>query len=104
MTLIPKQVVKVAPPTPLKLSPGKSVEVSLKLVRQFDYEGAFSIGISSRPTKVRDEFLRQADYHIKVQSWNGHLLIYGVKPFTHVHGATFNFDKGYPSLDLIEIV
>jgi len=67
-------------------------------------EGAFSIGISSRPTKVRDEFLRQADYHIKVQSWNGHLLIYGVKPFTHVHGATFNFDKGYPSLNLIEIV
>src|SRR6266571_4787699 len=36
-------------------------------------EGAFSIGISSRPTKVRDEFLRQADYHVKVQSWNGHL-------------------------------
>jgi KaiC/GvpD/RAD55 family RecA-like ATPase len=67
-------------------------------------EGAFSIGISSRPTKVRDEFLRQADYHIKIQSWNGHLLIYGVKPFTHIHGATFNFDKGYPSLDLIEIV
>jgi len=27
-----------------------------------------------------------------------------VKPFTHIHGATFNFDKGYPSLDLIEIV
>jgi KaiC/GvpD/RAD55 family RecA-like ATPase len=67
-------------------------------------EGAFSIGISSRNTKVREEFLRQADYHIKVQSWNGHLLIYGVKPFTHIYGATFNFDKGYPSLDLIEIV
>ena len=67
-------------------------------------EGAFSIGISSRNTKVREEFLRQADYHIKVQSWSGHLLIYGVKPFTHIHGATFNFDKGYPSLDLIEIV
>jgi len=67
-------------------------------------EGAFSIGMSSRNTKVREEFLRQADYHIKVQSWNGHLLIYGVKPFTHIHGATFNFDKGYPSLDLIEIV
>jgi KaiC/GvpD/RAD55 family RecA-like ATPase len=64
----------------------------------------FSIGISSRPTKLRDEFLRQADYHIKVQDWNGHLLIYGVKPFTQVHGATFNFDKGYPSLDLVEIV
>ena len=67
-------------------------------------EGAFSIGMSSRNTKVREEFLRQADYHIKIQSWNGHLLIYGVKPFTHIHGATFNFDKGYPSLDLIEIV
>ncbi len=64
----------------------------------------FSIGISSRPTKLRDEFLRQADYHIKVQDWNGHLLVYGVKPFTQVHGATFNFDKGYPSLDLVEIV
>jgi len=67
-------------------------------------EGAFSSGMSSHNTKVREEFLRQADYHIKVQSWNGHLLIYGVKPFTHIHGATFNFDKGYPSLDLIEIV
>jgi circadian clock protein KaiC len=64
----------------------------------------FSIGISSRPTKLRDEFLRQADYHIKIQDWNGHLLIYGVKPFTQVHGATFNFDKGYPCLDLVEIV
>ena len=64
----------------------------------------FSVGISSRPTKLRDEFLRQADYHIKLQDWNGHLLIYGVKPFTQVHGATFNFDKGYPSLDLVEIV
>jgi len=64
----------------------------------------FSVGISSRPTKLRDEFLRQADYHIKVQDWNGHLLVYGVKPFTHIHGATFNFDKGYPSLDLVEIV
>ncbi len=67
-------------------------------------QGAFAIGISSRPTKVRDEFLRQADYHIKIQSWNGHLFIYVVKPFTHVHGATFNFDKGYPSLQLIEVV
>ena len=64
----------------------------------------FSVGISSRPTKLRDEFLRQADYHIKVQDWNGHLLLYGVKPFTHVHGAAFTFDKGYPSLDLVEIV
>jgi len=64
----------------------------------------FSVGISSRPTKLRDEFLRQADYHIKIQDWNGHLLAYGVKPFTHVHGAAFNFDKGYPSLDLVEIV
>jgi KaiC/GvpD/RAD55 family RecA-like ATPase len=64
----------------------------------------FSIGISSRPTKLRDEFLRQADYHIKVQDYNGHLLIYGVKPFTQVHGATFNFHKGYPSLELVEIV
>jgi KaiC/GvpD/RAD55 family RecA-like ATPase len=67
-------------------------------------EGAFSIGISSRPTKVRDEFLRQADYHIKVQSRDGHLMVYGVKPFTHVHGATFSFDKGYPSLNLVEVV
>ncbi|HZY47870.1 MAG TPA: gas vesicle protein GvpD P-loop domain-containing protein [Candidatus Bathyarchaeia archaeon] len=67
-------------------------------------QGAFSIGISSRATKIREEFLRQADYHIKVESWNGHLLIYGVKPFTHIHGAAFNTDKGYPSLDLVEIV
>src|SRR5207249_5317923 len=31
-------------------------------------EAAFSIGISSRPAKVRDEILRQADSHIKVES------------------------------------
>lgn len=67
-------------------------------------EGAFSIGISSRPTKVREEFLRQADYHVKLQNWNGYLFVYGVKPFTHVHGASFNLDKGYPTLDLLEIV
>jgi KaiC/GvpD/RAD55 family RecA-like ATPase len=64
----------------------------------------FSIAVSSRPTKLRDEFLRQADYHIKIQDWNGHLLLYGVKPYTPVHGATFTFDKGYPSLSLVEIV
>jgi KaiC/GvpD/RAD55 family RecA-like ATPase len=64
----------------------------------------FSIAVSSRPTKLRDEFLRQADYHIKIQDWNGHLLLYGVKPYTPVHGATFTFDKGYPSLNLVEIV
>src|SRR5205823_12448889 len=46
------------------------------------HEGAFSIGISSRNTKVREEFLRHADYHIMVQSWSGHRLIYGLIPYT----------------------
>jgi len=30
--------------------------------------------------------------------------MYGVKPFTNVHGVEFEFDKGYPSLKLTEIV
>jgi len=40
-------------------------------------EGAFSIGISSRNTKVREEFLRQADDHIKVQSETVHTYSWG---------------------------
>jgi KaiC/GvpD/RAD55 family RecA-like ATPase len=65
---------------------------------------SFSIGISSRSSKLRDEFLRQADYHLKLQDWDGRLLVYGVKPATHLQAATFNFEKGYPSLELTEIV
>lgn len=67
-------------------------------------ENTFSVGISSRSSKLRDEFLRQADYHLKLQDWDGCLLVYGVKPATHLQAATFNFEKGYPSLDLVEIV
>jgi KaiC/GvpD/RAD55 family RecA-like ATPase len=66
--------------------------------------GALSIGVISRPTSFREELLRAVDYHLKMQTVNGSLLIYGVKPFTNVHGVRFGFERGYPRLSLTEIV
>jgi hypothetical protein len=66
--------------------------------------GALSIGVISRPTSLREELLRAVDYHLKMQTVNGSLLIYGVKPITNVHGVRFGFERGYPRLSLTEIV
>lgn len=65
---------------------------------------ALSIGIAYRPTKVREEFLRIADYYFKVENLSGSLLLYGVKPFTNIHGVEFAFERGIPSVRLTEIV
>jgi len=66
--------------------------------------GALSIGVISRPTSFREELLRAVDYHLKMQTVNGSLLIYGVKPITNVHSVRFGFERGYPRLSLTEIV
>jgi hypothetical protein len=66
--------------------------------------GALSIGVISRPTSFREELLRAVDYHLKMQTVNGSLLIHGVKPITNVHGMRFGFERGYPRLSLTEIV
>ena len=66
--------------------------------------GAVSVGVISRPTNLREELLRAVDYHLKMQTINGSLLIYGVKPITNVHGVKFGFERGYPRLSLTEIV
>src|SRR6266849_7747051 len=66
--------------------------------------GALSIGVISRPTSFREELLRAVDYHLKMQTINGSLLIFGVKPITNVHGMRFGFERGYPRLSLTEIV
>ncbi|HVH16008.1 MAG TPA: ATPase domain-containing protein [Candidatus Angelobacter sp.] len=66
--------------------------------------GAVTLAVASEPSKVRDTFLRTADYYLKVDSINDTMVLYGVKPFTNVHGVEFGFDKGYPSLKLTEIV
>lgn len=65
---------------------------------------AFYLAVASRHTRLRDEYLRSADYHLKIQSIDGSLAIYGVKPFTALNGATLDFDKGYPVLKLMEVV
>lgn len=65
---------------------------------------ALSVGVISRPTNLREELLRAVDYHLKMQTVNGSLLIYGVKPITNVHGVRFGFERGYPRLYLTEIV
>src|SRR2546422_783818 len=66
--------------------------------------GAVILAVASEPNKIREAFLRTADYYLKVESINDTMVIYGVKPFTNVHGIEFAFDKGYPSLKLTEIV
>ncbi len=45
--------------------------------------GALSIGVISRPTSLREELLRAVDYHLKMQTVNGSLLIYA-----HLWGQT----------------
>jgi KaiC/GvpD/RAD55 family RecA-like ATPase len=66
--------------------------------------GAVSVGVISRPTSLREELLRAIDYHLKMQTVNGSLLIYGIKPITNVHGVKFEFQRGNPRLSLTEIV
>ncbi len=44
--------------------------------------GALQICTSSLPTNLRQDTLRNADYHLKVQNEGGSFLVYGIKPFT----------------------
>lgn len=66
--------------------------------------GAVTLALASQPNKMKEGFLRTADYYLKIESINDTMIIYGVKPFTNIHGIEFAFDKGYPSLNLTEIV
>ena len=66
--------------------------------------GAVTLAIASELNKMRDAFLRIADYYLKVENINNTTVLYGVKPFTNVHGVEFAFDRGNPMLKLTEIV
>ena len=65
---------------------------------------ALQICTSSIPTKVRQDTLRNADYHLKVQNEGGCFLVYGIKPFTQEYAVRAEFDKGYPMITLIPVV
>ncbi len=66
--------------------------------------GALQICTSSLPTKVRQDALRNADYHLKVQNEGDSFLVYGIKPFTPAYAAKSDFDKGYPTMTLVPVV
>ena len=66
--------------------------------------GAVTLALASQANKMKEAFLRTADYYLRIESINDTMIIYGVKPFTNIHGIEFAFDKGYPSLNLTEIV
>src|SRR3989441_1225288 len=68
-----------------------------------DTEG-LNIAIASTDSKLRDQWLSVVDYHLKIKNADGSLVIYGVKPFTQLYGVDLNFDKGYPVLNLMQIV
>src|SRR5207245_1285198 len=57
---------------------------------------AFMMAVVSRPTMMREELQRSVDYYLKTQTLDESLLIYGVKPFSNVHGLEFSFERGYP--------
>jgi len=65
---------------------------------------AFMMAVVSRPTMMREELQRSVDYYLKTQTVDESLLIYGVKPFSNVHGVEFSFERGYPRLSLMEVV
>jgi hypothetical protein len=64
---------------------------------------ALQIWTSSIPSKVREDALRNADYHLKVQNEAGSMLVYGIKPFTQEYAVRAEFDKGYPVITLIPV-
>jgi len=66
--------------------------------------GAVQICTSSILTKVRQDTLRNADYHLKVQNEGGSFLVYGIKPFTQEYAVRTEFDEAYPAITLIPIV
>lgn len=66
--------------------------------------GALNLSVASRDTKMKDEFLRTADYHLKINMVDGFFLIYGIKPHTSLYGAHLSFESGSPSLSLVEAV
>ncbi|HVH15321.1 MAG TPA: gas vesicle protein GvpD P-loop domain-containing protein [Candidatus Angelobacter sp.] len=68
-----------------------------------DTEG-LNIAIASTDSKLRDQWLSVVDYHLKIKNADGSLVIYGVKPFTPLYGVDLNFEKGYPVLNLMQIV
>src|SRR5438105_13477707 len=62
------------------------------------------MAVLSRPTMMREELQRSVDYYLKTQTVDESLLIYGVKPFSNVHGVEFSFERGYPRVSLMEVV
>src|SRR6266436_6014250 len=55
--------------------------------------GAVTLAVASEPNKIREAFLRTADYYLKIESINDTMVIYGIKPFTNVYGVEFAFDR-----------
>ncbi len=53
LTIIPKQLLKVTPPTtPIKLARGKSADVSIQLTRLFPFDGPLDIELASGPKEI----------------------------------------------------
>jgi KaiC/GvpD/RAD55 family RecA-like ATPase len=66
--------------------------------------GALNIGVASRHTKLRDELLRTADYHLRLKSYEGSILVFGVKPYTPICAVGFDYAEGTPDLTLAAMV
>ncbi|HZD12934.1 MAG TPA: ATPase domain-containing protein [Candidatus Binatus sp.] len=66
--------------------------------------GSLHIGLISRHTRLREELLRAADYHLKLKSHEGSTLLFGVKPYTPIFGTRFEFNEDVPHLTLHPMV
>jgi KaiC/GvpD/RAD55 family RecA-like ATPase len=66
--------------------------------------GALNIGLASRHTRLREGLVRTADYHLRLISNEGSMLMFGVKPYTPISGARFEDQEGMPSFTLSPMV
>jgi KaiC/GvpD/RAD55 family RecA-like ATPase len=66
--------------------------------------GSLNIGLASRHTRLREGLVRTADYHIRLISNEGSMLMFGVKPYTPISGARFEDQEGMPSFTLSPMV
>jgi gas vesicle operon resressor len=75
-----------------------------ELAEQLRDSQAFQVCTSTLHAKMREDALRNADYHLKIQNEGGSMLIYGVKPFTQAYVIESNYRKGFPSMTLTPVV
>ncbi|MFQ5871215.1 MAG: hypothetical protein ACE5IB_03535, partial [Candidatus Geothermarchaeales archaeon] len=54
--------------------------------------------------RVTEKAVQLADVHLRIETRFGTCYLYGVKPYTAIHGLDIGVSRGVPRLDLTPIV